>query len=72
MKRRGRDEPYVYSSSPQVEFGEKYSLTLLGVTPEDSGSYECAINANIGGQNLKSTVNLVVNGEFPDRISINV
>lgn len=64
MKRRGREDAYVYSASPQVAFGEKYSLTLLAVTPEDSGTYECAMNANIGGKNQNTRVDLVVNGEF--------
>lgn len=64
MKRQGREEPYVYTSNPRVGFGEKYSLTLLNATPEDSGSYECAINADIGGQNQNIRVDLVVNGEL--------
>lgn len=64
MKRHGREQPYVYSSFPQVVFGENYSLMLLSVTPQDSGSYECAINANIGGRNLYERVDLVVNGEL--------
>lgn len=45
-------------------FGENHSLMLLKVTPEDSGSYECAVNAKIGGRNLNVVVELVVNGEF--------
>lgn len=64
-KRRDREVPFVYSTSPQVVFGEKYSLTILSVTPEDAGSYECTIHANIGGQNRNTKVDLVVNGELP-------
>uniref|UniRef100_A0A672IS72 Ig-like domain-containing protein n=1 Tax=Salarias fasciatus TaxID=181472 RepID=A0A672IS72_SALFA len=35
----------------KARFGQDYSLTLFGVTPEDSGTYACAINAKVGGQN---------------------
>lgn len=64
MKRRGQEKSFVYSTSRPVMFGEKYSLMLLSVTPEDSGSYECAINANIGGRNWNSRVDLLVHGEL--------
>lgn len=64
MKRQGRKQPYTYSSFPQVVFGENYSLMLVSVTPQDSGSYECAINANIGGRNRYEREDLVVNGEL--------
>lgn len=63
MRRQGRHQPLVYNSSPPVAFGEGHSLTLFNVTPEDSGSYECAVNAKIGGQNLNIRVELLVNGE---------
>lgn len=63
-KHQGRWKPDVFISSPTVVFGEDYSLTLLKVTPEASGSYECALNAKIGGQNIKVIVDLVVNGEL--------
>lgn len=69
MKQWSSEKPHVYSALPRVAFGEKYSLMLLGVTPEDSGSYECAISANIGGRNLDVRVALVVNGELPVCIS---
>lgn len=68
-KHRGLMEPRVYSPSRRVVFGQEYSLTLLSVTPEDSGAYECAINADIGGRNQNSRVVLVVNGELLVRIS---
>lgn len=45
-------------------FGEKYSLFIPSVTPEDSGSYECFISAKIGGQNLYLQVGLTVDGKF--------
>lgn len=69
MKQQSREKPIVYSSPPRVALGKNYSLTLLSVTPEDSGSYECALNANIGGRNLYVTVDLVVHGELPVYIS---
>lgn len=53
-----------YNFTRHAWFGEKYSLLLPRVTPEDSGSYECAINANVGGRNLNLEVNLIVNGEL--------
>lgn len=68
-KHRGLAEPRVYSPSRRVVFGQEYSLMLLSVTPEDSGDYECAINADIGGRNQNSRVALVVNGELLVRIS---
>ncbi|KAM7411376.1 hypothetical protein PAMA_021394 [Pampus argenteus] len=48
-------------NNEEISFGEKYSLFLPSVTPEDSGTYMCAISANIGGQNQDLTVNLTVN-----------
>lgn len=53
----------VYNSSHLVAFGQEQSLTLFNVTPEDSGSYECSVNAHIGGRNLNIRVELAVNGE---------
>lgn len=62
-RRQGHPEPLAYNSAPSVAFGDKHSLTLFNVTPKDSGSYECAVNAHIGGRNLNIRVELVVNGE---------
>uniref|UniRef100_A0A8C3AKS6 Si:dkey-109a10.2 n=1 Tax=Cyclopterus lumpus TaxID=8103 RepID=A0A8C3AKS6_CYCLU len=63
--RRGRDnKTKKYSNfvrSPKPRFGEKNSLLMSGVTPEDSGTYECEISANIGGQNQNFEVHLKVN-----------
>ncbi|TNM86694.1 hypothetical protein fugu_006924 [Takifugu bimaculatus] len=61
MMRQGRQQPLVYNSSPPVALGEEHSLKLFNVTPEDSGSYECAVNAKIGGRNLNIRVELLVN-----------
>ncbi|XP_069382988.1 CD83 antigen [Paralichthys olivaceus] len=62
IARRKRKEngtvPYSLDSSAKI--GDTYSLLLHNVTPEDSGTYDCALNANIGGQNLNSMVNLTV------------
>ncbi|KAE8292892.1 hypothetical protein D5F01_LYC07985 [Larimichthys crocea] len=52
--------PQNYSFIRPARFGERYSLFLTSVTPEDSGSYECAISANVGGQNQNLQVNLIV------------
>lgn len=50
-----------YNFTRPTEFGESFgSLFLPSVTPEDSGIYECAISANIGGQNLNHEINLTV------------
>lgn len=56
--------PQNYSFIRPARFGERYSLFLTSVTPEDSGSYECAISANVGGQNQNLQVNLIVHGEL--------
>uniref|UniRef100_A0A665T9Q8 Ig-like domain-containing protein n=1 Tax=Echeneis naucrates TaxID=173247 RepID=A0A665T9Q8_ECHNA len=50
----------LYDSESGAEFGEKYSLLLPKVTPEDSGTYECAISANIGQQNVNLQIHLTV------------
>ncbi|XP_056280206.1 uncharacterized protein LOC130200183 [Pseudoliparis swirei] len=63
--RRGRDNKikrfghFVRSLEPQ--FGEKHSLLIPNVTPEDSGTYQCEISANIGSQNQNFEVHLKVN-----------
>lgn len=64
--RRGKSgtSPQYYNFTRMAMFGEEYSLFIPSVTPEDSGSYECAISANIGGQNLNLKVVLTVNGKF--------
>lgn len=63
-RRQGHQLPLMYGSPPpSLAFGEEHSLTLFNVTPKDSGTYECAMNANIGGRNLNIRVELVVNGE---------
>ncbi|TKS76697.1 hypothetical protein D9C73_010787 [Collichthys lucidus] len=78
--------PQNYSFIRPARFGEKYSLFLTSVTPEDSGIYECAISANVGGQNQNLQVNLkvhacvtdadlttkanVLNATQPNRISV--
>ncbi|XP_033181938.1 uncharacterized protein LOC117152872 [Anabas testudineus] len=49
-----------YNFTRVATFGEKYSLFIPNVTPEDSGNYECAISANVGGQNLNLGVDLTV------------
>lgn len=49
-----------YNLTRPAKFGENHSLFLPGVTPEDSGDYECTISANIGGQNLNQRVTLMV------------
>lgn len=67
IMRRPDHQPLVYSTSPPVAFEEDHSLTLFTVTPEDSGSYECAVNAHIGGRNLNIRVELVVDGESGPR-----
>lgn len=67
MRRQDRPQSFAYSSPSPVAFGEKHSLRLFNVTPEDSGSYECVGNAHIGGRNLNIKVELVVNGESGPR-----
>ncbi|XP_044068552.1 uncharacterized protein LOC122883638 [Siniperca chuatsi] len=61
--RRGKDENLTqhYNFTRSARFGEKHSLFLDSVTPEDSGTYECYISANVGGQNQNPTVVLTVN-----------
>ncbi|XP_062248788.1 uncharacterized protein LOC133957298 isoform X4 [Platichthys flesus] len=49
-----------YSLARAADFGDKYSLMLRNVTPEDSGNYDCYISANIGGTNRNSYVYLTV------------
>ncbi|XP_041860537.1 uncharacterized protein LOC121652061 [Melanotaenia boesemani] len=49
-----------YSLNSSAEFGERHSLRLHNVMPIDSGTYECTISANVGGQNGKGSVKLNV------------
>ncbi|XP_070696291.1 uncharacterized protein [Pempheris klunzingeri] len=59
--RRGKGETTTqYYNTTAAKFGEKYSLLLSSVTAEDSGTYECAISANVRGQNQNLRVDLVV------------
>lgn len=67
MKRWDQQEPDFYSSYPPTALGEDLSLKLFRVTPESSGSYECAINAKIGARNLNPRVELLVKGELPEK-----
>ncbi|XP_037335202.2 uncharacterized protein LOC119222561 [Pungitius pungitius] len=46
--------------SLEQRFGEKYSLLMPRVTPEDQGTYECEITANLGGRNQNFLVQLTV------------
>lgn len=66
-RRQDQHQPLVYSTSPPVALEEDHSLTLFDVTPGDSGSFECAVNAHIGGRNLNIRVELVVDGESGPR-----
>ncbi|XP_035511967.1 uncharacterized protein LOC118323980 [Morone saxatilis] len=61
--RRGKNDkvPQSYNFPRPASFGEKHSLLLTRVTPEDSGNYECSISANVGGQNQYDKVILNVN-----------
>ncbi|XP_031700595.1 uncharacterized protein LOC116382056 isoform X2 [Anarrhichthys ocellatus] len=61
--RRGKDNKtrqYKSIRSPNPRFGEKHSLVIPGVTPEDSGTYECEISAKVGQQNQNHEVHLTV------------
>lgn len=64
--RRGKSDGRTlkYKFSRPAEFGKNLGLLLHNVTPLDSGSYECAISANVMGQNQNLQVDLVVKGEF--------
>ncbi|XP_077407468.1 uncharacterized protein LOC144038670 isoform X2 [Vanacampus margaritifer] len=46
--------------SQRSTFGENDSLHLPAVTPQDSGTYKCAINAKVGGRNKECLVDLFV------------
>ncbi|XP_067384466.1 uncharacterized protein [Channa argus] len=51
---------YNFTRTPVAMFGEQYNLLLQRVMPEDSGRYECAILANVGGRNQYLFVDLIV------------
>ncbi|XP_036958622.1 uncharacterized protein LOC119022143 isoform X2 [Acanthopagrus latus] len=57
---KGGNTTQYYSFPREVRFGDKYSLFLRSVQPEDAGAYECYISANVGSQNLNRQVNLTV------------
>lgn len=59
-KRKDDPAPLPYDFPRNGTFGENYSLFLPRVKPEDSGTYECAIGANVGGQNQYPQVPLKV------------
>ncbi|XP_040921884.1 LOW QUALITY PROTEIN: uncharacterized protein LOC121200567 [Toxotes jaculatrix] len=59
-RRKGEHVTNTYGYIRPAEFGKEYSLVLPSVTPNDSGTYECAISANIGGQNRNLQVHLTV------------
>lgn len=61
---KGDEATQYYNFARPASFGEKQSLLLPRVTPQDSGSYECAISANVRGRNLNLQVDLIVNGEL--------
>lgn len=61
-KGKGKSNATFLRADGKAKFGENYSLLLPSVTPEDSGTYECAISAKLGGKNQHFKVNLTVNG----------
>lgn len=58
---KGIETPQNYNFSRPATFGRNFSLLLQKVTPEDSGSYQCSISANVGRQNQDHKVELIVN-----------
>uniref|UniRef100_A0A3Q0S2W0 Si:dkey-109a10.2 n=1 Tax=Amphilophus citrinellus TaxID=61819 RepID=A0A3Q0S2W0_AMPCI len=60
IRRGNGDKQVYYNSSWRVTFGEKQNLLMFKVSPEDSGRYECAISAAVGGQNQNHQVDLIV------------
>ncbi|KAL1020941.1 hypothetical protein UPYG_G00006690 [Umbra pygmaea] len=53
-------KPQNYTFSRVAHFGEKNSLFLPNVRPEDAGTYQCLIRANVGQTNRESLVKLNV------------
>ncbi|CAL8307665.1 unnamed protein product [Boreogadus saida] len=58
--RRSRGQIWPYDFNRTAYLTDENSLLLPDLTPEDSGTYECLIGANPGGQNSKSNVDLEV------------
>uniref|UniRef100_A0A3Q4GJU6 Si:dkey-109a10.2 n=1 Tax=Neolamprologus brichardi TaxID=32507 RepID=A0A3Q4GJU6_NEOBR len=65
IRRGNGEDPVYYNFSREVTFGEKQNLLLRKVSPADSGDYECAISANVGGQNENHKVSLIINECVP-------
>lgn len=53
-----------YTSNSTARIGQGYSLLLHRVTANDSGTYDCDVSADIGGQNMNLFVTLLVHGEL--------
>ncbi|XP_072222939.1 uncharacterized protein [Leuresthes tenuis] len=49
-----------YNFTRVAEFGKQQCLLLPSVKPADSGTYECSVQANVGGKNKRDRVNLMV------------
>ncbi|XP_053281463.1 uncharacterized protein LOC128442876 isoform X3 [Pleuronectes platessa] len=60
LRKKRENRTTAFTSARASDFGDKYSLMLRNVTPEDSGNYDCYIAANIGGTNRNSYVYLTV------------
>ncbi|XP_028266749.1 uncharacterized protein LOC114439149 isoform X2 [Parambassis ranga] len=60
IRGNGVHTPQRYKYHRDASLGDKQSLLLGGVTPEDSGRYECAIHAKVGGKNQYYEVHLTV------------
>ncbi|XP_072304712.1 uncharacterized protein [Eucyclogobius newberryi] len=56
----------LYKFPRNVSLTEQNGLFLRKVRPEDSGEYECAVSANVGGQNGNFFVTLTVPECEPD------
>ncbi|XP_053281462.1 uncharacterized protein LOC128442876 isoform X2 [Pleuronectes platessa] len=63
LRKKRENRTTAFTSARASDFGDKYSLMLRNVTPEDSGNYDCYIAANIGGTNRNSYVYLTVQGK---------
>uniref|UniRef100_A0A3P8ZAF0 Ig-like domain-containing protein n=1 Tax=Esox lucius TaxID=8010 RepID=A0A3P8ZAF0_ESOLU len=65
IRKRDNNVPEKYDYPRPAWFGENDSLVLPRVRPEDSGTYECLIRAEIGKINRKSSVILHVSTGKP-------